>query len=190
VPFAHKRITEITCHGRGAHELNTETRTIIDIGGQDTKAIQLSAEGAVLDFVMNDKCAAGTGRFLEVMAKTLETDLSQMGPLGLQFNKIVNISSVCTVFAESEVVSLIAKGEAKEDIINGLHDSISERVISLAKRVHKGGLITMTGGVAKNPGVVHSLEKLLDTKLYIPEEPQIVGALGAALFARDRGIKE
>ena len=185
VPFAHKKITEISCHAKGAHFLNPETRTIIDIGGQDTKVIGLDQDGKVQDFTMNDKCAAGTGRFLEVMAQRLETQLKDMGPIGLQFEKKIAISSVCTVFAESEVVSLIAKGESKSDIINALHDSISERVIAMVNRIHTNGTITMTGGVARNPGVVKILEQKLKTNFYIPDHPQIAGALGAALFAKD-----
>jgi predicted CoA-substrate-specific enzyme activase len=190
VPFAHHQVTEITCHGKGAHALFPETRTIIDIGGQDSKAIRIGKNGKVMDFAMNDKCAAGTGRFLEVMARTLELDLEDMGPRSLQAKNSVSISSMCTVFAESEVVSRIADGNAIEDIIRGIHNSIADRVIALMKRVGVQEQVTMTGGVAKNVGVVAALSSKLDTKLNIAEEPQIVGALGAALLALEQSQKE
>ncbi len=187
VPFAQSQVTEISCHAKGAHFLFPNTRTVIDIGGQDSKAIKVSPKGKVLDFAMNDKCAAGTGRFLEVMARALEVDLERMGEKSLQAQNPVTISSMCTVFAESEVVSRIAEGHAIEDIINGIHNAISDRVLGLMKRVGIEEKITMTGGVAKNIGVVRALEAKLGTTLNIYFEPQIVGALGAALFALERG---
>ena len=186
VPFAQEQITEISCHAKGAFFLFPQTRTVIDIGGQDSKVIRLNARGKVVDFAMNDKCAAGTGRFLEVMARALEVPLEEMGEKSLQAQNPVAISSMCTVFAESEVVSRIADGYAIEDIISGLHNAISDRVISLLKRVGIEEQITMTGGVAKNIGVVRALESKLSTKLNIHSEPQIVGALGAALFALEK----
>ncbi|HHY98177.1 MAG TPA: 2-hydroxyglutaryl-CoA dehydratase [Firmicutes bacterium] len=182
-PYTDKRVTEITCHARGAHFLFPETRTIIDIGGQDSKVIQVNKAGKVVDFVMNDKCAAGTGRFLEVMARALEVDLEDMGPLGERSRKKLVISSMCTVFAESEVVSLIARGEAKHDIIRAIHDAVAERVYGQVERIGNIAPITMTGGVAKNIGVVNSLNRLLGVRMNLPEEPQIIGALGAALIA-------
>ena len=183
VPFADKEITEITCHGRGAHFLFPGTRTVIDIGGQDSKVIILDAQRKVVDFVMNDKCAAGTGRFLEVMAGALETGLEEMGVLSLKARSRISISSMCTVFAESEVVSLIAQGARREDIIGGLHDSIASRIYRMAKRLPIDGEITFTGGVAKNLGMVDALKRRFKTPINLPEEPQIVGALGAALIA-------
>jgi predicted CoA-substrate-specific enzyme activase len=187
--MADAKVTEITCHGKGAWVLFPHARTVIDIGGQDSKAIRINEKGAVQDFVMNDKCAAGTGRFLEVMARTLEIDLDQMGPTSLQFKNETPVSSMCTVFAESEVVSLISEGAAVADIIRGIHRAISDRTVSLAERVGVAGDVVMTGGVAKNVGVVDCIEQKIGKKLLIPEEPQIVGALGAAHIALDRSRK-
>ena len=185
VPFAKAEMTEITCHARGAHHLFPETRTIIDIGGQDSKAISVNERGAATNFMMNDKCAAGSGRFLEVMARALEIELDRMGELSLQSTKEVPISSMCTVFAESEVVSLIADNQPKEVIIRGLHDSIADRILGMVNRVGIEEEVTLTGGVAKNEGVVRALEDRLGVKMFIPPEPQIIGALGAALMARE-----
>jgi predicted CoA-substrate-specific enzyme activase len=184
VPFATKRVTEITCHALGAAHLFPETRTVIDIGGQDSKVIRVEPGGKVADFTMNDKCAAGTGRFLEVMAQRLGLELGDLGALSLASKRVVEISSVCTVFAESEVVSLIAKNEPKGDIVAGLHKAIVSRVGSMAGAVGVAPAVTMTGGVAKNQGVVAMLEARLGMKISVPTEPQIVGALGAALLAR------
>lgn len=186
VPFADKRVTEISCHALGAHHLFPDIGTVIDIGGQDSKVIRVGEGGKVLDFTMNDKCAAGTGRFLEVMAAKLQVSLDEMGALSLQAGKEVRISSVCTVFAESEVISLVAQNHPKEEIIRGLHRSIVNRVWSMVKGVGVHGTVTMTGGVAKNKGVVAMMEERLGRAVKIYEEPQIVGALGAALFARRR----
>ncbi len=183
VPFATGTLTEITCHARGAHWLFPHTRTVIDMGGQDSKVISIDGDGRVVDFVMNDKCAAGTGRFLEVMADALEVDLTEMGERSLQARGNVIISSMCTVFAESEVISLIAKGCSKDDIIRGLHEAISKRIFTMAGKLRMEKPITMTGGVAKNQGIVEALRKSLKAEIQVPEEPQIVGALGAALSA-------
>lgn len=180
-----KSITEISCHARGACFLFPKTRLILDIGGQDSKAIRVDERAHVMDFAMNDKCAAGTGRFFEVMARALEIDLEDMGGLATRSTKRLSISSMCTVFAESEVVSLVARGEQVEDIVSGLCRAVSERTRALAQRVGIAPEVTMTGGVAKNRGVVTALEDLIGHKFNIPEEPQIVGALGAALYARD-----
>jgi len=182
-----RSVTEITCHARGASVLYPKTRLVIDIGGQDSKAISLGNDGKVKNFEMNDKCAAGTGRFLEVMARTLEVGLDQMGAIALETDKPATISSTCTVFAESEVVSLLAQGESVSRILAGLCNSVAERVRALASRVGIHPEATMTGGVAKNVGVVKALENVLGMPLNIPDEPQIVGALGAALIARDLG---
>ncbi len=185
IDYADKRITEITCHARGAHFLNSSVRTVIDIGGQDSKVILLSEKGRVLDFAMNDKCAAGTGRFLEVMAQALEVELDKLAKLSDQAKNIVSISSMCTVFAESEVVSLIAQGLPREDIALGLHQSIADRTSGLVHRVGLAGKVMITGGVAKNSAVVRALNEKLKVRLIVPPEPQIVGALGAALLAED-----
>jgi predicted CoA-substrate-specific enzyme activase len=186
VPFAHTQVTEISCHARGAHFLFPGTRTVIDVGGQDSKAIRVNAQGQVVDFAMNEKCAAGTGRFLEVMARALEIELEEMGERSLRARKPVSISSMCTVFAESEVVSRIAEGHPIEDIIAGIHNAISDRLISLLQRVRMEEEVTMSGGVAKNVGVVEALQEKLGTKFNIAFEPQIVGAVGAALVALEK----
>lgn len=183
IPFAHKKITEITCHGLGAHHLFSDTRTIIDIGGQDSKVIRVDEHGKVVDFTMNDKCAAGTGRFLEVMAASLHVPLDEMGTLSLKASQQISISNVCTVFAESEVVSLVAQGKPVEDILLGLHTAIVNRVWNMVKSVGTPGGVTLSGGVAKNSGVVSLLENKLGRTINVPREPQIVGALGAALLA-------
>jgi len=190
VPFAQDRVTEITCHARGAVSLFPEARTVVDIGGQDSKVIRVDQEGRVQNFQMNDKCAAGTGRFLEVMARALEVELVEMGPLGLASTEKVSVSSVCTVFAESEVVGLIHQGLDRKDIIRGIHAAVADRTRALMGRVGVEPEVVMTGGVAKNQGVVQELSDRLGQKLHIPEEPQTVGALGAALIARDRELKK
>ena len=163
-------------------------RTILDIGGQDSKAIRLNENGDVKDFVMNDKCAAGTGRFLEMMAKTLDIPINELGPLSLDWSENIEITSMCSVFAESEVISLIANNKEKSDIIHSIHNSISSKAYSLLKRVGLENEFMMTGGVAKNVGVVKAVEDKLGSKLYICEEPEIVGATGAALYALEKLI--
>jgi len=183
-----KNVTEITCHARGAHFLFPSTRFVLDVGGQDSKAIALDGGGRVTDFAMNDKCAAGTGRFLEVMARALEMELGDMGSLAAQSTKELTISSMCTVFAESEVVSLLSRGETVPDIVAGLSRAISERIRALAQRVGVRDEVTMTGGVAKNGAVVRALETVFGKSFHIPPEPQIVGALGAALIAREMEV--
>jgi (R)-2-hydroxyacyl-CoA dehydratese activating ATPase len=185
IDFAKKRVTEITCHARGIHHLRPDIRTLIDIGGQDSKAMRVTAKGRVADFIMNDKCAAGTGRFLEVMARALEVELSQLASLSEGATASVSISSMCTVFAESEVVSLIAAQHPRENIIRGLHDAIALRTVGMLKRIGMEEPVAMSGGVAKNAGVVASLQEKLACSIYVPPEPQIVGALGAALIAWD-----
>lgn len=184
VPFANVQLTEISCHARGVHFVIPEARTIIDIGGQDSKVISLDEnDGRVISFVMNDKCAAGSGRFLEVMSRALEVELEEMGPLSLRYQNALQISSTCTVFAESEVVALIAANHDKVDIIAGIHKAIARRVASMVKQIGVREKVVMTGGVAKNIGAVRALEDVLGVAVYVPEEPQITGALGAALFA-------
>jgi len=188
-PSATKMITEITCHARGAFFIHPETRTVIDIGGQDSKVIRLDERGRNVDFQMNDKCAAGTGRFLEVMARALEVKLEDLGRFSRRAPRTIKISSMCTVFAESEVVSLIADNQPKEVIIHGLHDAIADRILGMVRRVGVEEKITLTGGVAKNEGVVLALEERLGVKVFVPPEPQIIGALGAALLARGLPIR-
>jgi predicted CoA-substrate-specific enzyme activase len=185
-------VTEITCHARGMRSLNPATRILIDIGGQDSKCIGLSAEGAVVNFAMNDKCAAGTGRFLEAMARALGVDIDDLGSLDEGAQGTHAISSMCTVFAESEVVSLIADGVPVGEIVLGLHRAIASRTVSLLKRTipdHNGQAVAMSGGVARNRGVVRAIAEALGHPLYVPEMPDTVGALGAALIARERCLK-
>ena len=186
VTFASGKVTEITCHARGAWFLRPDTRTVLDVGGQDSKAIRINERGQVVNFAMNDKCAAGTGRFLEVMARALEVDLEDMADLSMRSTRQVAISSMCTVFAESEVVSLVALGVEIEDIIDGLHRAIASRLFSLLERVGVEQQLTMTGGVAKNAGLVRAIGDRLGIAVWVPEEPQIVGALGAAIIAAER----
>jgi (R)-2-hydroxyacyl-CoA dehydratese activating ATPase len=188
IPFANAEMTEISCHARGAHRLFPEVRTIIDIGGQDSKVIAVNENGLPTNFIMNDKCAAGCGRFLEVMARALETELDKMGELSLLSRKAVQISSMCTVFAESEVVSAVANKVERNDIISGIHHAIAKRVTIMIDHVGLSERVMMSGGVAKNIGVVRALETQLGTRIFVPEEPQMVGALGAALMAREKSI--
>ena len=176
-------VTEITCHAKGAHHLNPAVRTIIDIGGQDNKVIRLDDAGNVVNFAMNDKCAAGTGRFLEMMANALQISLAEMSEMGLSWDEDITISSMCSVFAESEVVSLVAQSKAVPDIVHGLDDSVAAKIASLSKRVGGQEAYMMTGGVARNAGVVAAIERKLGCKLFISEHAQLCGALGAALFA-------
>lgn len=186
IPYADENVTEISCHGRGAHFFNPAVRTVLDIGGQDSKAIHLNEKGEVTDFVMNDKCAAGTGRFLEMMARTLEIDVSELGPISLEWKENIEITSMCSVFAESEVISLIALNKEKPDIAHGIHNAIAGKAYSLMKRVGLEETYMMTGGVAKNPGVVKAVEEKIGASLYICEQPEIVGAVGAAIFALEK----
>ncbi|MBM3700533.1 MAG: 2-hydroxyglutaryl-CoA dehydratase [Actinobacteria bacterium] len=183
IPFANKNITEITCHARGVVDFFPQTRTVIDIGGQDSKVIKLDAGGNPLDFLMNDKCAAGTGRFLEVMSKALDINLENFSEIFKKTKDKVDISSTCTVFAESEIVSLIGHGADKNKIIKGLVYSITNRIISMVERIGLEEPVCMTGGVAKNMAVVEALSEKLEVKIYVPSEPQITGALGAAILA-------
>ena len=185
VKAAHKTITEITCHAAGVHFYAPHIHSIIDIGGQDSKSILLDDNGRVRDFVMNDKCAAGTGRFLEVMARALQVDLEEFGDISLRAENPGKISSLCTVFAESEVISLISKGESRENIIAGIHESIAIRISAMANRVGVKPPLMMTGGVAKNIGVVRALEKKLGMAIEILESAQVMGAIGAAVLAAD-----
>ncbi len=180
-------ITEISAHARGAQYFNPKVQSIIDIGGQDSKVIKLNPESSmVIDFQMNDKCAAGTGRFLEVMADALDIPIEDLGNLALQSKSPVQISSICTVFAESEVIGQFAQGTAKQDIAAGIHYSIAKRVSSMAKRLQLVEPIIFCGGVALNPAVKIALENELKMKLVVPKHPQYTGAIGAALIAQER----
>ncbi len=183
IGFADDNVTEITCHAKGAKHLYAPVTTIIDIGGQDSKVITLDESGKVTGFVMNDKCAAGTGRFLENMAKVLEVDMQTMATIGLHYKNDLTISSMCTVFAESEVVSLIAENHSVADIVHGLNKSVAAKTKALAASAKDLRAVMMTGGVANNQGVVKELEKQLRTSVYIPKHPEFCGALGAALIA-------
>lgn len=186
IDFADENVTEISCHGKGAHYFNPKIRTILDIGGQDSKAIHLNEKGEVKDFVMNDKCAAGTGRFLEMIARTLEVSLDELGAIALTSTEKIEITSMCSVFAESEVISLIANNKDKADIADGVCQAIANKAFGLLRRVGMEPDFMMTGGVAKNSGVVRAVEEKIGASLYICEEPEIVGAAGAALYALEK----
>jgi predicted CoA-substrate-specific enzyme activase len=189
VPFADGQVTEVTCHARGVFHLFPRARTIIDIGGQDSKAIQLDSDGKIANFAMNDKCAAGTGRFLEAVAESLAVDLNELGKLSLKADSPVNISSICTVFAEQEVVGHLAEGRRLEDVLAGLHEAFASRIHSMAVRVQVERPVVLTGGGAKNIGLRHALEQKFGCELLVPSEPLITGALGAALLAKERWKK-
>ena len=184
-------VTEITCHARGIRAVLPSTRVLIDIGGQDSKAMLLDADGRVVDFAMNDKCAAGTGRFLEVMSRALEVDIEELAQLDLGTQGTTTLSSMCTVFAESEVVSLIADGVVPGEIAAGLNRAVATRVTAMVRRLapNLSGLpVSMSGGVARNGGVVRALSAGLDCAIEVPRSPDTIGALGAALIARDRSL--
>lgn len=185
IDYAQRQVTEISCYAKGINHLQPEVRTIIDIGGQDSKVIAVGEDGRVTDFLMNDKCAAGTGRFLEVMAKALELEVEDLGEISLQAQDALQISSTCTVFAESEVVTLVAEGVSRQDIVAGLHAAIAKRTLSMVKRLGLVPPVAMAGGVAKNRGVVKAIEDEVGQPLIIPPEPQIIGALGAAILAME-----
>jgi (R)-2-hydroxyacyl-CoA dehydratese activating ATPase len=184
ISIANKAVTEIMCHAAGARFLDPSIRSLIDIGGQDSKAVVMDENGRVTNFTMNDKCAAGTGRFLEVMARALEADLDEFGALSLRAERPAKISNLCTVFAESEVISLIARGEKRENIIAGIHEAIASRVLAMANRIGLPVPVMMTGGVARNAGVVRALEKAIGMPVVISPYAQVTGAIGAAVFAR------
>lgn len=182
--YADKMVTEITCHAKGANHICPDSRTIIDMGGQDCKVIRVDGTGRVLDFTMNDKCAAGTGRFLEVMASVFKVGLDELGPMVQHANNAVPISSTCTIFAESEVISLAARGERPENILKGVHDAISNRIAGMASRIGVENDVLFTGGVAKNVGMKDALIESIGSDIVIPPyDPQLIGALGAAILA-------
>ncbi|MDR0656033.1 MAG: acyl-CoA dehydratase activase [Treponema sp.] len=190
-PYAQKTITEITCHARGVHFQHPGARTIIDMGGQDCKAIRLDENGNVADFAMNDKCAAGTGRFLEVMANVFKVSLEDLGPLALKATDVLPVSSTCTVFAESETISLLARGEKPENIIIGIHHAIANRINGMFARVGVENDVFFSGGVAKNVGMRKALEDVMKINLVKPKyDPQLAGALGAAVIASELFAKK
>lgn len=189
IPFAHGHVTEITCHATGLHHVMPEIRTVLDIGGQDSKAIRISEDGKLEQFAMNDKCAAGTGRFLELIATALGVTIDEMAALSEASQSTVAISSMCAVFAESEVVSLVARGCPVPDIIRGVHEAIAQRSVALLKRVGIKAPVAMSGGVARNRGVTSCLEKKLGADIKIPPNPQFMGAFGAAIIARSKMLE-
>ena len=187
VPFANENLSEITCHARGAHWLSPTVRTVVDIGGQDCKVMSLGESGKVLEFVMNDRCAAGTGRFFEAMARALDCGLEGLSRLSLQSTNPATITSQCSVFAESEVVTLVNEGVELVDIVAGLHNSVAGRLNSMVRKVGLVEDVALTGGCAKNDGLAKALEEKLGVRVIkLPQDPQIAGAIGAALIARDK----
>lgn len=192
IPFASSSISEISCHGRGAHWANPDIRTVVDIGGQDCKVIRVDKFGYMADFTMNDKCAAGTGRFLEGMAKVLGVTLDELGPISFDSKSPIGITKTCTVLAQFDVMCLLNDGKDRSDIAAGIGRAMAERISKMAKRVGVRKEVTITGGVAKNSAVVSSLKDVLGVEILELNglDPQIVGALGAALFARERLERE
>lgn len=188
VPFADRQITELTCHARGVSSLFPNVGTAIDIGGQDAKCMKIN-NGKMVDFVMNDKCAAGTGRFLEIIAASLGIKLEELGDISLKSTKKLQISSLCTIFAQQEVVTRLSDGENLEDIIAGLHDALASMVAGLARRLKIEPDVVLTGGVAKNAGIVKAMKENLGCELFIPEDPLLTGALGAAILAKEYSVK-
>ncbi|MDL2220016.1 acyl-CoA dehydratase activase [Ruminococcaceae bacterium OttesenSCG-928-O06] len=184
--YTDMQVSEISCHAKGIFFLIPEARTVIDIGGQDVKAIRLNDAGHVQQFMMNDKCAAGTGRFLEVMARVLEVELTEMGAWHEKATTAAPVSSTCTVFAESEVISQLSKGTPKADIIAGVHKSVANKTCGLARRVGVTPTVVMSGGVGQNSGVVKAIEAELEMPVQVAPNPQIIGALGAALYAAEK----
>ena len=184
IEFADKTVTEITCHGRGVHHEHPDAKTVIDIGGQDSKLIRLEDGGAVRDFAMNDRCAAGTGRFLEVVAERLQVPLEDLGALAEKADAPSTISSMCVVFAETEIIGLLAAGESRENIAAGIQNAIASRLVSMAGRMVRPPIL-FTGGVALVPGMDCALEHALQTPVRVAEAPRFTGALGAALLAAD-----
>jgi predicted CoA-substrate-specific enzyme activase len=188
VPFADRQITELSCHARGVSSLFPNARTAIDIGGQDAKCMKID-KGRLISFVMNDKCAAGTGRFLEVTAATLAIKLEDMGDFSLKATKKIMISNLCTIFAQQEVVALLSRGEKVENILAGLHDALASRIAALVRRLGIEPDLVLTGGVAKNIGMVEAMKESLGCEILVPEEPLLTGALGAAILAKEIHMK-
>ncbi|MGD0854371.1 MAG: acyl-CoA dehydratase activase [Dehalococcoidia bacterium] len=188
VPFADKQVTELTCHARGVSALFPDVKTAIDIGGQDAKVLKIK-NGKLTDFLTNEKCAAGTGRFLEVAAETLGLDLNEMGRISLQTNTPVKINSLCTIFAQQEIISRLSEGQPLPDILAGVYIAVTTRVVKLARQLKVEPPVVFTGGVAKNAGMVKAMETVLGMPVLVPEEPLITGALGAAILARDQAFR-
>lgn len=186
----NETITEISANAKGAFVLNNKIRTILDVGGQDTKVMALDENGAIKSFLMNDKCAAGTGRFIEVIARVMGENLDDFSKKSLMSKEALTINSTCTVFAESEVISLIAQKAKKEDIIRGIHRSIAKRIVEMIKQVGKNDIILFDGGGARNQGLKKEIEDLLGAELLIPSNPVIVAAFGAAMIAQERLSKK
>jgi predicted CoA-substrate-specific enzyme activase len=185
VPGAHRTFTEITCHARGAAAMCPGVKLIIDIGGQDSKAITVDKSGLVDDFAMNDRCASGTGRFYEVLARAIECDIEDLGELALAGQENLEVSSMCATFAETEIISMLAEGHSTADIAASVHRAVAGRTLALVAQVGRHAPVVMTGGVARNPAAVRFLERALDLEVGIPEHPQITGAYGAALLAME-----
>jgi len=185
--IADSQMSELSCHAKGAAFLFEDVRTVVDVGGQDAKVLQLGDNGALEKFVMNDKCAAGTGRFLDVMARVLDIDVADLGVIGDMSTKTIDISSTCTVFAETEVISRLAQGTAREDVVAGINRTIAIRVSGLVKRIGALPRVVMSGGVAQNHGICRELERELGTEVLISPLSQFAGAIGAALFAFEKG---
>ncbi|MFH1652229.1 MAG: acyl-CoA dehydratase activase [Chloroflexota bacterium] len=185
IPFADRQVTELTCHARGVASFFPSARTALDIGGQDAKAMRLGEGGKLLNFVMNDRCAAGTGRFLEVTAGTLGIPLEDLGKLSLASQHPVKISNTCTIFAQQEINAHLSEGAAVEDIVAGLHEAIASRAVALLRRLRVEPEVVFTGGVAKNTGMVRAISRQLGREVLVPEDPLVSGAFGAALLGRE-----
>lgn len=190
VPFAHGHCTEMLSHARGAHWLFAGARTVIDVGAEGTRMMRCDGEGNLENFLINDKCASGAGIFLETVAEMLQIPLSEMGPLSLQSSREITLTTTCAVFAESEIVAEIHRGSTREDILWGVHDSLASKIKSFSQRIGVEPELVFTGGVGRNVGVVDALRRQLNTEIRVPDAPEIVGALGAAILARDRGGKD
>lgn len=188
VPFADENISEISCHAMGVHVTDLSVKAIIDIGGQDVKGIAIDTDGTVLNFAMNDKCAAGTGRFFESMARAFEMSLDEFSNLSLTAKNVIPITAQCAVFAESEVISLVGEGKPMEEIAAGIQLSVAKRCFVMAKKAGAADSVTLTGGCAKNEGLKKAIEKVLKINVVdLPTDPQLMGALGAAEYARQKG---
>lgn len=191
VPFADENISEISCHAMGVHVMNPNAKAIIDIGGQDVKGIAIDGDGTVLNFAMNDKCSAGTGRFFEAMANAFEMSLEDFSKMSLHTKNIIPITSQCTVFAESEVISLVGEGKDMKEIAAGIQLSVAKRCFVMAKKAGATDQLTLTGGCAKNEGLIEAIEKVLNLKVVpLSMDPQLMGALGAAEYARQKGLAQ
>ncbi|MBN1365649.1 MAG: 2-hydroxyglutaryl-CoA dehydratase [Syntrophaceae bacterium] len=187
VPFADENISEISCHAMGTFFCNPKIKTIVDIGGQDVKAISVGNNGSVLEFAMNDKCAAGTGRFFEAMSRVFRMDLEEFSALSLKANRVIPVTAQCSVFAESEVISLLANRNPPEEVAAGIQTAVSKRCFTLLKRIGIRPQVTVTGGCAKNKGLIKALSKIINMEVTpLPVDPQTIGALGAAVYARQK----